>query len=94
MCDLFNHYSDDGGQTSEFYQNGEFSEGPQLPYAMCCHCAAEVEPGFVFISGNRYSGYEKAAFRFDHDTGAFESLPGMTQGRDAHGCGVVDRGDS
>ncbi len=60
---------------------------------MSYHCAVEVEPGFVFIAGNFYSDREKV-FSFDPESGAFESLADMTQGRFAHGCGVVDKGDS
>ncbi len=61
---------------------------------MYYHCAVEVEPGFVFISGNYYTGYEKTAFAFDPATGAFEHLADMNRGRYAHGCGVVKKGDS
>ena len=92
VCHGFNHCSD-GPQTSEFYEDGEFVEGPQLPIPMQSHCAVEVEPGFVFISGNIFSGSERA-FAFDPETGAFESLADMIQERQAHGCGVVDKGDS
>ena len=95
MCkvlDFCNHYSD-GEQTSEFYQDGIFLEGPQLPNPMNSHCAVEVEPGFVFMGGNYYFGGEKV-FSFDPATGAFESLADMTQERYGHGCGVVDKGDS
>ncbi len=92
VCDVFNH-SSDGPLTSEFYHGGEFLEGPQLPIPMQSHCAVEVEPGFVFISGNSNQGAENV-FSFDPGTGAFESLADMTQGRYGHGCGVVDKGDS
>ncbi len=61
---------------------------------MQSHCAVQVEPGFVFLSGTASSGDEKRAFAFDPATGAFESLADMTQGRLGHGCGVVDKGDS
>ncbi len=74
---FLNHSSSD---TSEFYQDGTFLDGPQLPHPMLCHCVVEVEPGLVFIAGNYYSGYEKRAFAFDPATGAFESLPDMSKG--------------
>ncbi len=60
---------------------------------MYLHCAVEVEPGFVFVSGNGYSDPEKV-YGFDPETGAFDRLPDMTQQRLNHGCGVVDKGDS
>ncbi len=69
-------------------------EGPELPIPMDRHCAVEVEPGFVFIAGNYNSEHMSSAFAFDPTTGAFESLPDMTQGRFVHGCGVVNKGDS
>ncbi len=59
---------------------------------LCKHCAVEVEPGFVFIAGG-LPHYTKV-FRFDPGTGAFDSLPDLTQKRTEHGCGVVDKGDS
>ncbi len=61
---------------------------------MARHCAVEVEPGFVFISGNYYAAYEKTAFAFDPASGVFESLADLNQGRYGHGCGVVEKGDS
>ncbi len=93
ICDFCKHYSADAGDSSEFYQDGTFSEGPRLPISLYYHCALEVEPGFVFISGNAYSG-DKLVFRADPATGAFERLPDMSQGRYAHGCGLVNKGDS
>ncbi len=80
LCHFCNHYSSDAPQTSEFYQDGTFLEGPQLPNRMQRHCAVEVEPGLVFIAGNYDSGYEKRAFAFDPATGAFERLPDMSKG--------------
>ncbi len=80
-------------QTSEFYQDETFLEGPQLPLSMSRHCSVEVEPGFVFLSGNEFAGGNRA-FAFDPATGAFESLADMTQSRKGHGCGVVNKGDS
>ncbi len=88
------YLNSDGLVTSEFYQDGTFSEGPRLPNEMNRNCAVEVEPGFVLISGNSISGYEKTAFGFYPETGAFESLADMTQERRSHGCGVVRNGNS
>ena len=93
VCDCCDH-SSDGDETSEFYQDGTFSRGPQLPNPMRSHCAVEVKQGFVFMSGNLNSGYEKTAFDVDLETGAFQRLPDMTQERWGHGCGVVNKGDS
>ncbi len=61
---------------------------------MSSHCAVEVEPGFVFTSGNGNPAYAKQAFRFYPETGMFGSLPDMIHGHSAHGCGVVDKGNS
>ncbi len=91
--DFCNH-SSDGGETSEYYQDGVLSEGPQLPHTLNRHCAVEVEPGFVFISGNSVPGFEKTTLRFDPSNGTFKSLPDMTYGRYRPGCGVVRKGSS
>ncbi len=90
--DFCNHYSD-GRDTSEFYQDGEFYDGPPLPVDMAVHCTVEVESGFVFISGNFFPGSDKV-YGFDPETEIFENLAAMTRGRYSHGCGVVDKGDS
>ena len=92
--DFCDHFSD-GEQISEFFQDGTFSEGPRLPTPTSFHCAVEVEPGFVFMSGNFVYGDDaKATFAFYPGNGTFDRLPDMTHGRSAHGCGVVKNGSS
>ncbi len=80
--------------SSEYYQNGEFSDGPTLPIRMSSHCVVEVEPGFVFVSGNANRADAKTAMAFEPATGTFQVLADMTKGRQSHGCGVVKKGDS
>ncbi len=45
--DFCYHCSTDGVRTSEFYPDGTFSEGPQLPVPTDRHCVVAVEPGLV-----------------------------------------------
>ncbi len=56
----------DGAQTLELHQDEIFVDGSQLPNSS--HCAVEVRPGFVLVSGNAYYGHEKAAFGIDPET--------------------------
>ncbi len=78
--------------SSEFYDPlfGNFTPGPRLPHPAHRHCAAEVSPGLVFLSGGIDDAFAERdeAYVFDVNDGTFQDLPPMPEAKYGHYCGV------
>lgn len=66
--------------------------GPDLPSQMYWHCAAELEPGKVLVTGNLYPPYN-TAFLYDLEQGSWSQVADLPEDKYGHSCGSAPDDD-
>ena len=84
------YVANDISATTVFYENGQFTSGPDMPVTVADHCMARLdEDTFILAGGNDYQGAGSAVYIFDVPTGTWTRWPDMSVTRANFGCGVA-----
>lgn len=80
-------------KTSIIYENGEWTDGPDLPEGLEGHCMAKLDEATVILSGGENTSFDKKAnvYLFDIATGTWTEIDRMPGGsRYDHSCGIAE----
>ena len=78
--------------TTEILEDGQLTEGIDLPYRTAFHCLVRLDDTRLFLAGGFSEDpdkYEKRAFILDLETDTWTLVGEMKYDRYAHSCGVI-----
>ena len=76
---------------TNIYENGEWSQGPNLPEPLLDHCMAKVDENTIILSGGETAySYSEKVYLFDIDSETWTEIARMPHGqRFGHSCGMA-----